>query len=215
MSPPLSKPNNFTWSHSWYSSLSTNLYWINTARCLLAVFLPFELASRLLQQLSGIVVSDVTWQWVQVAGQQAIEQLKLQIQQLENGNSPQLESLDTTLEEMPWSLRGVTVPFRPSPKTPKGKIVWREVKIALLARLAKHQTKTKETVTRLHQRWLVALGIDALKPRLQLVALKQGITTAPQVVWFPMERTGFGDSINSALLTVLLASWISHAVQHL
>jgi len=61
--------------------------------------------------------------------------------------------------------------------------VWREVKIALLARLAKHQTKTKETVTRLHQRWLVAvLGIDALKPRLQLVALKQGITTAPQVV---------------------------------
>jgi len=42
-------------------------------------------------------------------------------------------------------------PFRPSPKTPKGKIVWREVKIALLARLAKHQTKTKETVTRLHQ----------------------------------------------------------------
>jgi len=64
--------------------------------------------------------------------------------------------------------RRLTVPFRPSPKTPKGKIVWREVKIALLARLAKHQTKTKETVTRLHQRWLVAvLGIDALKPRLQ------------------------------------------------
>jgi len=73
--------------------------------------LPFELASRLLQQLSGIVVSDVTI-WVQVAGQQAIEQLKLQIQQLENGNSPQLESLDTTLEEMPLVIAadGVTVP---------------------------------------------------------------------------------------------------------
>jgi len=48
---------------------------------------------------------------VQVAGQQAIEQLKLQIQQLENGNSPQLESLDTTLEEMPLVIAadGVTV----------------------------------------------------------------------------------------------------------
>jgi len=81
---------------------------------------------------------------VQVAGQQAIEQLKLQIQQLENGNSPQLESLDTTLEEMPLVIAadGVTVPFRPSPKTPKGKIVWREVKM-LLARLAKHQTKKR------------------------------------------------------------------------
>jgi len=88
------------------------------------VFLPFELASRLLQQLSGIVVSDVTiWQWVQVAGQ-AIEQLKLQIQQLENGNSPQLESLDTTLEEMPLVIAadGVTVPFVLVPKRPKERL---------------------------------------------------------------------------------------------
>lgn len=47
---------------------------------------------------------------------------------------------------------GVTVPFRPQPKTAKGRIVWREVKIALLARLGKCQTKTGTTVTRLHQR---------------------------------------------------------------
>jgi len=74
------------------------------------VFLPFELASRLLQQLSGIVV--MSHLAVCKYGQQAIEQLKLQIQQLENGNSPQLESLDTTLEEMPLVIAadGVTVP---------------------------------------------------------------------------------------------------------
>ena len=74
---------------------------------------------------SGIVVSDVAIrQWVQVAEKQAIEQLKLQIQQLENGNSPQLESLDTPLEAMPLLIAadGVTVPFRPQPKTSKGKI---------------------------------------------------------------------------------------------
>jgi hypothetical protein len=58
----------------------------------------------------------------------------------------------------------VTVPFRREPKSSKGKILWQEVKIALLARLGKHQTKAGETVTRLHQRRLVAVlgDINAL-----------------------------------------------------
>jgi hypothetical protein len=39
--------------------------------CLLAVFLPFELAAVMLQQLCGIAVSDDTiWNWVQAVGRQ-------------------------------------------------------------------------------------------------------------------------------------------------
>jgi len=64
MSPPLSgQPTlDHTLGIQAYQQTSTELTRLG---CLLAVFLPFELASRLLQQLSGIVVSDVTiWQWV-------------------------------------------------------------------------------------------------------------------------------------------------------
>jgi len=48
-------------------------------------------------------------------------------------------------------------------------------------------------VTRLHQRRLAAcLGdIDHLKSRLQLEALRQGITTASQVVWISDGARGF------------------------
>lgn len=141
----------------------------------------------MLQQLTGIAVSDDTiWQWVQVAGQQAMETLKLQLQRFADGKPPKRESLDAMLEAMPLVIAadGVTVPFRPQNKTPKGKIMWREIKVALLVRLGKRQTKAGKLITQLHQRRLVAVlgGIDALKPRLQLEALKQGINTAPQVV---------------------------------
>jgi hypothetical protein len=45
-----------------YQQTSTELIRLG---CLLTVFLPFELTSHLLQQLTGAVVSDATiWQWV-------------------------------------------------------------------------------------------------------------------------------------------------------
>jgi len=79
-----------------------------------AVFLPFELAAWMLQQFSGIQVSDDTlWNWVQSAGQQAAENLKLQLQQLRAGQSIPVESLDETLLTMPLIIAadGVTVGF--------------------------------------------------------------------------------------------------------
>lgn len=88
--------------------------------CLLAVFLPFEMASRLLRQLTGSTVSDASiWNWVQGAGQQAIENLKLQLQHLADGHQPPVESLDAKLLTMPLIIAadGVTVPFRPQPKS--------------------------------------------------------------------------------------------------
>jgi len=176
-----------------YQHCSTELMRLG---CLLAVFLPFELASQLLLQLTGITISDdAIWNWVQGAGQSAIENLKLQLQHLADGQQTRVESLDATLLTMPLiiAVDGVTVPFRREPKSSKGKILWQEVKIALLARLGKHQTKAGETVTRLHQRRLVAVlgDINALKPRLQLEAFRQGITTAPQVMWISDGARGF------------------------
>ena len=156
--------------------------------CLVAVFLPFEMAAWMLQQLCGIAVSkDTIWNWVQAVGKQAIEQLKIQLHQLEDGQLPPSASLDATFAAMPLviAVDGVTVPFRPQPKTPKGKIVWRVVLVALLARLGQYQKRTGEMVTRLHQRRLVAVlgDIDALQPRLRLEALRQGMSTALQIVW--------------------------------
>ena len=77
------------------------------------------------------------------------------------------------------------VPFRPEGGTPRGKIRWREVKVGVLARIGQHRTRTGQVVTRLTQRRLVAVlgDIDALKPRLWLEALRQGIRSASQVVW--------------------------------
>lgn len=106
-----------------YQQTSTELMRLG---CLLAVFLPFDLVALMLQQLTGIAVSDNTiWQWVQVAGQQAMEQLKLQLQRLADGQHLQVESLNEMLEAIPLIIAadGVTVPFRPHSKTPKGKIV--------------------------------------------------------------------------------------------
>lgn len=60
-----------------YQQTSTELMRLG---CLLAVFLPFEVASWMLYQISGIQVSDDTiWQWVQNVGQTAIKQLKLRV----------------------------------------------------------------------------------------------------------------------------------------
>lgn len=176
-----------------YQQTSTELIRLG---CLLAVFLPFDLAAQLLRQLTGVAVSDDTiWNWVQGAGQRAIKHLQLQLQHLADGKLPQVESLDARLSVMPLIIAadGVSVPFRQQPQSPKGKILWQEVKIALATRLGEHQTRAGETVTRLHQRRLVAVlgDIDALKARLQLEALRQGITTAPQVVWISDGARGF------------------------
>lgn len=176
-----------------YQQTSTELMRLG---CLLAVFSPFDLAAQVLQNFTGIAVSDDTiWNWVQDAGHRAMQHLQLQLQQLGEKQSIQAESLDMMLLTMPLIIAadGVTVPFRSQPKTSTGKIVWKEVKVALLARIGKYQTRTGKTVARLHQRRLVAnLGdIDRLKPRLQLEALRQGITTAAQVVWISDGARGF------------------------
>jgi hypothetical protein len=50
--------------------------------------------------------------------------------------------------------------------------------------LGQYRTRTGKVVARLHQRRLVAVlgDLEALKPRLWLEAVRQGILSAPEVV---------------------------------
>lgn len=164
--------------------------------CLLALFVPFELAAWLLSQLSGIRLSDDSlWQWTQRYGQQAMNRWEDELERWQQGESPTVEVLTDDIAALPLLMAadGVTVPLRPQPKTPKGQTVWREVKVALLARLNHRLNRQGKSVTRLMQRRLVAVlgDIHTLKPRLELEAIRQGIESAPQVVWLSDGARGF------------------------
>jgi hypothetical protein len=156
--------------------------------CALAVFMPFATAARLLGWYSGSTVSPrAVWCWVQAAGQRAMEQLHEQLQALAQGHLPPEEPLAAELATAPLLMGadGVMVPFRPEGGSPRGKTAWHEVKVGVLARLGQHRTRTGQVVPRLAHRRLVAVlgGLAALKARLWLEAVRQGILHASQVVW--------------------------------
>ncbi|MEL7086766.1 MAG: ISKra4 family transposase [Cyanobacteria bacterium J06597_1] len=164
--------------------------------CLLAIFVPFELAAWLLSQLSGIRLSDDSlWQWVQHYGQQAAGQWETEALNWEKGASPPPEALSEELTAMPLLIAadGVMVPLRPQAGTPAGKTLWREVKVGLLARLSHRINRHGKRVTRLQHRRLVAVLGDmaTFRPRLQLEAVRAGIETASQVVWLSDGARGF------------------------
>jgi hypothetical protein len=149
--------------------------------CLLSVFVPSETAAALLNCLISVQVSSTAvWHWVQNAGQKAMDRLDEQLAGLAAGQLPQMESLDEAISVLPLltGADGVKVPFRP--EGGKGRTVWREVKVAVLARLGR---RSKSNAPQLHQRRLVAVlgSIDKLRPRLWLEALRQGVLTAPQL----------------------------------
>jgi hypothetical protein len=159
--------------------------------CLLSVFVPFETSAVLLNCLISVQVSPTAvWCWVQTAGHKAMTRLNDQLTELFAGQLPDMESLDEAISVLPLLIGadGVMVPFRP--EDGKGPTEWREVKVAVLARLGR---RSKSNAPQLHQRRLVAvLGkIDVLGPRLWLEALRQGVLTAPQVVWLSDGGVGF------------------------
>lgn len=164
--------------------------------CALAVFVPFETAVALLKRLSGPPVSpSAIWHWVQEQGQSATQRLEPELEQLANGQPPTAEPLDTKTAAQPMLIGadGVMVPFRPENGTSKGRTIWREVKIAILARLGHRTTRTGETVTHLEHRRLVAVrgDMEQLSSRLWLEALRQGICQTRVVVWLSDGGRGF------------------------
>jgi len=149
-------------------------------------------------------------------GQQAVTRMKLQLQDLANGHSPQVVALDAIVKAMPLIIAadGVIVPFRPQPKTPKGKIVWQEVKVTLLTRLGKRQTKTDKTVTWLHQRRLVAVlgDINDLKPRFMLFNISGKLPLLIKMAILPEPlRCGLLECVINYVMVLVSASsknWI-------
>jgi len=164
--------------------------------CLLSVFVPFATATELLQQLTGAQVSSGSiWQWVQQAGERMADWLDQELQALAKGQLPEMEEMTEEMlrQTLVIGADGVMVPFRPQKGSRKGKTVWREVKVGILARLKQHRNRAGELIFRLEQRRLVALlgDINAFSRRLWLEALRQGISSSPQVVWLSDGARGF------------------------
>ena len=156
--------------------------------CALAVLVPFATAAQLLGWDSGAAVSPrAVWGWVQWAGGQAMATLHEALPAVATGQRPPEEPRAEALTNVPLVLGadGVRVPFRPDGGQPRGKTQWCEVKVGVLARLGQYRTRTGQVVTRLAQRRLVAVlgGSEALKARLWLEAVRQGLLHAPRVVW--------------------------------
>ena len=85
------------------------------------------------------------------------------------------------------------VPFRPHSNTARGKTRWREVKVAILARLGHRLNRAQQAIPQLlHRRLVAVLGdIDQFIPQLQLEASKQTFASAPQVIWLSDGGPGF------------------------
>ena len=85
------------------------------------------------------------------------------------------------------------VPFRPQAGTAKGKTKWREVKVAIFARLDRLPTRAGKPVAGLHRHRVAAVlgDTDALAERMWLESLKQGVNNTPQVVWLSDGARGF------------------------
>jgi hypothetical protein len=189
--------------------------------CALAVFVPFAPAARLLGWYRGGTVSpQAVWGWVQAAGQQVMETLQEHLHALAHGDLPTPEALAADLAAAPLVLGadGVMVPLRPTGGLPPGKTPWHEVKVGGLARLGQHRTRPGKVIPRLRQRRLVAVlgDIDALKPRLWLAAVRQSISTAPQVVWLSEGARGLWRLYDERLAASAMAILdFDHAVQYL
>lgn len=153
----------------------------------LAIFVAYETAASLMKQIIGIEVSSSSiWQWVQDRGKQAKEWIEKEILEMAEGQMPKAEQIEA-IAGLPiiMGADGVMVGFRPNSGSPKGKTIWHEVKIGIIARLKKQTNRVGQIVQRLTQRRLVGVlgNIDELSKRLTLEAHKQSISQASTVVW--------------------------------
>lgn len=164
--------------------------------CGLAIFVPFEITAVLLRALLGIQISNGSvWNWVQRAGEAAMQGLADRLAQLAAGEQPGVEGLDAETVQQPLLIGadGVMAPFRPQGGSPEGGVVWREIKVGVIARLGQRITQAGHTVTDLTRRRVVAVrgSVDALRPRLWDAALREGLLEADTVAWLSDGGRGF------------------------
>jgi hypothetical protein len=193
--------------------------------CEFAVFMPFRLAAYFVTRTFALVVEPKSvWNWVQQAGATAsfrVEQALEALAQAEalGGDDGIASTPEESLRQLPLVLGadGVMVPFRPQTGTSKGKTVWREVKVGVLARLGQRFTRMGKPVTIvLHRHVVAVLGdIEALRNRLWLAAVYAGIHASPMVVWVSDGARGlwriFAERFDGRALGVLD---FYHAAQH-
>ena len=190
--------------------------------CSLVIFVPYQLAIVLLQQMTGLYLSaDTLWCWTQTVGQTLCAQTQKDLATLADGTAIPEEALSDELANAPMVVGadGVLVPFRPKAGSPAGKTVWREVKVGIIARLMQRTTRTHKTVTVLKQRRLVAfLGpIKQFTSFLELELLKQGLLHAVRVVWISDGGTGYWGVFKEVLQPFKATSILDfyHAAQNL
>jgi hypothetical protein len=194
--------------------------------CEYAVFVPFHVAAHFVSQTFNISVNaGSVWNWVQRAGAVASSRVQQALNALAeaeaDGGPEALASTPTEgIRQLPLVMGGdgVMVPFRPQPGTPKGKTVWREVKVGILARLGERFTRTGRAVPILLRRHLVAVlgDIDAFRDRMWLAAVYAGIHASPVVVWISDGARGlwrvFAERFEGRAIGILD---FYHAAQHL
>jgi len=164
--------------------------------CLLAVFVPYEISSKILKQLTGVsICANTIWNWVQNKGRDVMNKVQEELNRMESGEMPVPEKIDQSISDLPMVIGadGVFVPFRPQEESPKGKTVWYEVKIGIIGRIAKRLNSKGKEVSFIARKRLVALlgDINKFKPLLKLLSIKEGVTTARQVAWISDGGKGF------------------------
>lgn len=159
---------------------------VQAPACLLAVFVPYEIAARILCTLTGVEVSgDAIWAWVQAAA----GRVKDKPEHAESITEcvVQEEPRPAELEQQPLMIGadGVMVAFRPTAGTPKGKTDWQECKLGVVARLAEHVSKAGHRIKVLRQRRVAAArgDVEKFEPLLWAEALRQGLRSARNVAW--------------------------------
>jgi hypothetical protein len=161
---------------------------LKQAGCALAIFVPFQIAARLLKLLTGIDISHQSiWNWVQEAGKKEMARLAKELENLRSGGEVELEPMAPEIGALPMAIGadGVNVPFRPDGGSPKGKTKFQQIKIGLVSRIKKFFNKLGKPVTKIERKRVVAVlgSIEELRDRLWLEALKQNIYLAFPVIW--------------------------------
>jgi hypothetical protein len=156
--------------------------------CLLAVFIPYGISSRIFEKLLGLPIGATTiWQWVQEYGNSAIEQLSKELDTYQSGDAIVPDAMSAEMLQLTCLMGadGVFAPFRPNGGDPRGKVVWKEIKVGVITRLKQRVNRQGERVTELVQRKLVAVlgDVSMIAQRLFLESHKQQIRQSSQVIW--------------------------------
>jgi len=156
--------------------------------CLLAIFMPYRVSALIFKKLLGLPIGVTTiWTWVQKFGKTAMQQLQKQIDDFKQTGTCVQEPMEKSISQLQCLLGadGVFAPFRPNGGSPKGKVVWKEIKIGVITRMKSRFNKKGQRVTELVQRKLVAVlgDVSLLVERLQLETHKQRIDQSIQTVW--------------------------------